>query len=79
LLKQKLAYLRYDESGLDRDRQAKVRLFEGKAGDASDAIVAVRAPKGNPLLLDCAKTVSEVYLFQPRSLLFERKQIPRLL
>ena len=31
-----------------------------------------------PLLLTCDKTVSELYLFEPPGLLFERKQIPQI-
>jgi|ERR1022692_251670 hypothetical protein len=34
--------------------------------------------KVTPLLLGCAKTVSEMHLFQPGSLLVERKQIPQV-
>jgi hypothetical protein len=35
-------------------------------------------PGGNPLLFNCAKTVSESHLFQLRGLPFERKQIPQI-
>ena len=31
-----------------------------------------------PLLFSCAKTVFESHLFQPKGLLFERKQIPQI-
>jgi len=35
------------------------------------------ASRLTPLLLCCARTVSEPHLFDPRELRFERKQIPR--
>ena len=42
------------------------------------ATVGRQPEKINPLLFACAKTVSEGHLFQPRSLLVERKQIPQI-
>jgi hypothetical protein len=42
------------------------------------ATVGRQPERINPLLFACAKTVSEGHLFQPRSLLVERKQIPQI-
>ena len=52
----------------------------GREVTARHAVATIgRQPEGiNPLLFVCAKTVSEGHLFQPRSLLIERKQIPQI-
>jgi hypothetical protein len=57
-------------------RQASVSK-SGHSGHASGPSRRRSTLRLTPLLFRCARTVSELYLFERLRLLFERKQIPR--